>query len=66
MFNHDLSPTRSYRRLARGRRSGRARAYQLSQRTAFAGHSRQADRAEPLGALRQTEAVRARPSDGAR
>jgi hypothetical protein len=66
MFNHDLSPTRSYRRLARGRGSGWARAYQLSQQRALAGNSPEGDRAEPLGALRRTEAVRTRPSDAAR
>jgi hypothetical protein len=66
MFNQDLSPTRSYRRLARGRGSGWGRAYQLSQRRALAANSREGDRAEPLGTVRRTEAVRTRPSDGAR
>lgn len=64
MFNQDLSPTRSYRRLARGRGSGWARAYQRAQQRALAGNSREGDRAEALGRLRQTEAVRTRPSAG--
>jgi hypothetical protein len=66
MFTQDLSPTRSYRRVARGRGSGWARACQLSQQRAVASNSREGDRAEPLGTLRRTEAVRTRSSDGAR
>ncbi|MBV8956373.1 MAG: hypothetical protein JO153_00865 [Solirubrobacterales bacterium] len=66
MFNKDLSPTRSYRSLARGRGAGWARAYQRSQQRAVVGNSREDDRAEPLGGLRRSEAVRTRPSDGAR